>query len=349
MGAAAFCIIKVYAKHKTAGAERARRETGGIEMNHNRMKKAVSLTAALALCAGLLAGCQSKGPEETATEFLTAVQAEDFAKAGTYLAEDNHLTRVFAAVDGGSVPELDEVFRAYAGRMDEMTFEILGASDSDANVLNVRVQGPDYADAIQEAMNAAIQSQVAGDGAAFSDYAGWLGQGVQQAVVGDAGERDLTMGQKGGIDGIENMGFMNLLTGGFYDYTNFTMSTCTLSTEAQESVYYIAARGDVVVGCIMVESMPFDTAALTEDQLALLVTETEKKMRAKGIYGRVEVGDGELTTHIGVDFNQAEAAGLLELGLIDGSRGYMEYLSLKSTLQSFEDSGMTVETVPQYQ
>lgn len=112
-------------------------------MKHNRLKKAVSLTAALTLCAGLLAGCQSKGPEETATEFLTAMQSEDFAKASTYLAENNHLTRVFTAVGGESVPELDEVYRAYAERMDEMSFEILGASEADSNVLNVRVQNLD--------------------------------------------------------------------------------------------------------------------------------------------------------------------------------------------------------------
>ena len=317
-------------------------------MKHNRLKKAVSLTAALTLCAGLLAGCQSKGPEETATEFLTAMQSEDFAKASTYLAENNHLTRVFTAVGGESVPELDEVYRAYAERMDEMSFEILGVSEADSNVLNVRVQNLDYDAAIQEAMNAAIQSQVAGDGDTFSNYAGWLGQGVQQAVMGDAGERELTMGQKDGIDGIENMGFMNLLTGGFYDYTDLTMSTCTLSAEEQESVYYIAARGDIVIGCLMIDSLSFDTAALSEEQLALLMAETEKKMRAKGIYDRLEVGDGKLTTYTGVDLNQAESVDLLELGLIDGSRGYREYPSLRKPLQNFEDSGMTVETVPQY-
>ena len=197
-------------------------------------------------------------------------------------------------------------------------------------------------------MNAAIQSQVAGDSDTFSNYAGWLGQGVQQAVMGDAGERDLTMGQKDGIDGIENMGFMNLLTGGFYDYTDLTMSTCTLSAEEQESVYYIAARGDIVIGCLMIDSLSFDTAALSEEQLALLMAETEKKMRAKGIYDRLEVGDGKLTTYTGVDLNQAESVDLLELGLIDGSRGYREYPSLRKNLQNFEDSGMTVETVPQY-
>lgn len=57
-----------------------------------------------------------------------------------------------------------------------------------------------------------------------------------------------------------------------------------------------------------------------------MVAEPEK-MRAKGIYGRAEVGEGKLTTHIGVDLNQAESVDLLELVLIDGSRSYREYPS----------------------
>ena len=65
-------------------------------------------------------------------------------------------------------------------------------------------------------------------------------------------------------------------------------------------------------------------------------------------YDRLEVGDGKLTTYTGVDLHQAESVDLLELSLIDGSRGYREYPSLRKTLQNFEDSGMTVETVPQY-
>lgn len=43
-----------------------------------------------------------------------------------------------------------------------------------------------------------------------------------------------------------------------------------------------------------------------------------------------------------------DAVELLELGFIDSRRGYMEHLSLRSIVQAFEGSGMTVETVPQY-
>lgn len=51
-----------------------------------------------------------------------------------------------------------------------------------------------------------------------------------------------------------------------------------------------------------------------------------------------------------LDYDAAiqESMDAVELGLIDSRRGYMEHLSLRSTVQAFEDSGMAVETVVQY-
>lgn len=317
-------------------------------MRQNRMKRAGALVSALALCAGLTA-CGG-GEDQTAEKFLTAVQAQDFATAMTCMSEENRLNHVFRAVDGTSIPELDEVYRTFASQLGEMTFEIVGPGE-EAGTFNVRIQSKDYDTAIREAMNAAIRTQVEEGGDSFLNYAGWLSQGVSQAAMGEKSEEVMTVSKENGgkIDTIESWDFFDRLTGGFYDYANLTMTTCTLANEEQESTYYIASRGDYVIGCIMVDAVSLDLSGATEEDLTLLAEEAEKGLRGmKGIYGHAEAGDGKVTITVGIDLNEVEQASLIKMGLIEGSRGYNEHLSLKTTIEGFESQGMTCVTAPQY-
>lgn len=317
-------------------------------MKHNVIKKTIILVSAFTLCAGL-AGC-SKNQDKTAEKFLTSVQTQDFSTAMGCLNEENRLIRVFSAVEGVSVPELDEVYRTFSTQLEEMSFEISGKGEKPGEY-KVSIKNRDYDTAIKEAMNAAIQSQTETGNDEFSNYAGWLGQGVSQAVMGEEAEETITISKENGgtIKASTNLGFLTLLTGGFYGYTNLTMTTCTLTNEEQTSTYYIAATGDRVIGCIMIDTITLDLSGATEEEVALLVEETEKQMRGKkGIYGNAAAEDGNFTTTIGIDFNQAEQADLITMGLIDGSRGYNEYLSLKTTLEGFEKQGMACVTSPQY-
>ncbi len=317
-------------------------------MKHNLLKKTMVFVSAFALCAGLTA-C-SGNQEKTAEKFLTSIQTQDFTTAMSCMDEENRLNRVFSAVDGVSVPELDEVYRTFSKQMNEMTFEILGKGENPGEY-NVRIKNRDYDTAIKEAMNAAIQSQTETGNNEFSNYAEWLGQGVSQAVLGQETEETMTISKDNGgiIKTVDNLDFFYLLTGDFYRYSNLTMTTCTLTNEEQVSTYYIAARGDSVMGCIMVETIMLDLSGATEEEMALLVEETEKQMRGKkGIYGNVTADDGSITTTLGIDFGQAEQADLITMGLISGSRGYQEYLSLKTTIKGFESQGMTCVTSPQY-
>lgn len=317
-------------------------------MKHNVIKKTMISLCAFALCAGLTA-C-SENQEKTAEKFLTSVQTQDFATAMSCMDEDNRLNRVFSAVDGVSVPELDEVYRTFSKQMNEMTFEILGKG-ANPGECNVRIKNRDYDTAIKEAMNAAIQSQTETGNNEFSNYAGWLGLGVSQAVLGQEAEETMTISKDSGgiIKTKDNIDFFALLTGDFYSYANLTMTTCTLTNEEQESTYYIAARGDRVMGCIMVDTIMLDLSGATDEEVDLLVEETEKQMRGKkGIYGNATAREGNITTTVGIDFTQTEQADLITMGLIDGSRGFQEYLSLKTTIEGFESQGMTCVTSPQY-
>ena len=66
---------------------------------------------------------------------------------------------------------------------------------------------------------------------------------------------------------------------------------------------YIAARGDRVMGCIMVDTIMLDLSGATDEEVDLLVEETEKQMRGKkGIYGNATAGEGNITTTVGIDF-----------------------------------------------
>ena len=103
------------------------------------------------------------------------------------------------------------------------------------------------------------------------------------------------------------------------------------------------------MGCIMVDTIMLDLSGATDEEVDLLVEETEKQMRGKkGIYGNATAGEGNITTTVGIDFTQTEQADSITMGLIDGSRGYQEYLSLKTTIEGFESQGMTCVTSPQY-
>lgn len=215
-------------------------------MKHNGIKKMMAFVSALALCTGLNA-CGGNG-KKTAEKFLTAIQTQDFATAVTCMDEGGRLNRVFNAVNGTSVPELDEVFRIFSKQMGEMTFEIVGKGEQPGQ-FNVRIQNRDYDAAISGAMNTALQAQTEGGGDSFSNYAGWLEQGVSQAVMGEKGEEMMTVAK-----------------------------------EEQESTYYIAAQGDRVIGCIMMDAVIVDLSGASEENLAQMVEESEKKLRGmKGI------------------------------------------------------------------
>lgn len=315
--------------------------------------------AAAILCFGL-SGCSQENkqdaanPEDALNIFLTGLQTNDFATAVTYMKEGNELIHVFAAVEGGSIPELDGVYRKFAEQMGDMTFEIQGAVEGSPYCYHVKTMTRDYDSSIAEAMDAALQAQVMDGGNDFADYAGWFKAGVENASMGtaetdDIGMFPLTTGYSISHDGVRDQIFFNHLTGGFYDYADLTMTTCTYSGDEQESTYYLVALGDDLIASLMIDTVPYDTSSMTADDIAEL--EAQFAESTEGIWQSARVGDGTITTSIGINFNTADQDSLVDAGFVDGAyRGnaLSTHLSLKSTIRGFEESGLTCVTVPEY-
>lgn len=219
----------------------------------------------------------------------------------------------------------------------------------------IQTTNRDYAFSIAEAMETALQDQVMDGG---NDFAGWFKAGEENAPMGAAETDHMGMaawktGYTLSHSGVPSHIFLNHLTGGFYNYADLTMTTCTYSGAGQESTYYLAAIGDEIIASLMIDTIPYDTSPMTADD----ITEREAQFAAaaegmEGIWQSARVGEGTITTSIGINYNTADQNALVDAGFVYGTyRGNAfsgTHLSLKSSIKGFKESGMTCVTVPEY-
>ena len=129
------------------------------------------------------------------------------------------------------------------------------------------------------------------------------------------------------------------------------MTTCAQTTaEGHEYRYYVAAVGDRVLACLLCEYYdggPQDAEAVEAYQQEFL----DAFASQPGIYQGVRMEEGKVVTSLGIDFEEANQTFLMNIGMVSGkydSNFSVDYLSLRSTIRSFEKSGMTCVTVPDY-
>lgn len=318
---------------------------------------------ALTLCL-MLAGCGG-GPkqaaadsaEEAAVHFLTNLQNGEFEQAKTYLEEDNPLRIVFPAAEGEAAPELDAVYQQFREKMSGLTFRVADEGAVGSSMVYIAAAQYDFRSAINDAMLAAMESQCREGGDAFADYAEWLSQGIADAAMGEEETvRAMAVDKKGGyiIDhrGYTDHDFMNLFTGGFYDYADFQMAVCTNTMGDVEHTYYFAALGDEVIACIQELSEANDGGELDDETIAgLNAFYAQTAQQIPGFFMGVTKEGERVVTHIGIDFQTADQNTLVNSGLVSGDyRGNMAdgRLSLAATVGGFEKEGMTSSVTPVY-
>lgn len=318
---------------------------------------------ALALCL-LLAGCgggtkqeAADSAEEATVHFLTNLQNGEFEQAKTYLDEENPLLTVFPAAEGDPAPELDAVYQQFREKMTGLTFRVGDEGAVGNSMVYITAAQYDFRSAINEAMLAAMESQCREGGNAFADYAGWLSQGITNAAMGEEETvRAMATDKKGGyiIDhrGYTDHDFMNLFTGGFYDYADFQMAVCTNTMNDVEHTYYFAALGDEVIACIQELSEANGGGELDDETIAgLNAFYAQTAQQIPGFYMGVTKEGDRVVTHIGIDFQTADQNALVNSGLVSGDyRGNMAdgKLSLSATISEFEKAGMTSSVTPVY-
>ena len=104
----------------------------------------------------------------------------------TYLRPGNQLRRVLPAGAGEeSVPEMDEVYRAFCDGLKDMTFSVTVDTTTSQFVefLEVHAQSRDYGLSIRTAMAEALRAQCEEGDGSFADMTGWMKQADRKSVV----------------------------------------------------------------------------------------------------------------------------------------------------------------------
>ncbi|MCI8329779.1 MAG: hypothetical protein HFG02_09325 [Oscillibacter sp.] len=322
----------------------------------------IAILFALVLC---LTGCGG-GPkqaaadsaEEAAVHFLTNLQNGEFDQARTYLEEDNPLRIVFPAAEGEPAPELDAVYQQFREKLSGLTFRVADEGAVGNSMVYISASQYDFRSAINDAMLAAVEKQCREGGDAFADYAGWLSQGIADAAMGEEETVRAMASEKSGSYIIDHRGytdhdFMNLFTGGFYDYADFQMAVCTNSMDGVEHTYYFAALGDQVIACIEELSESNESGELDDETISgLSEFYAQTAQQIPGFYMGVSKDGSRAVTHIGIDFQTADQNALVNSGMVSGDyRGNMAngWLSLSATVREFEKNGMTSTVTPVYE
>lgn len=330
----------------------------------NYLRKITTLCAlTLALCL-TFTGCSS-GPkqaaaasaEEATVNFLTNLQNGEFDQAKTYLDEENPLLVVFPVAEGETAPELDAVYQQFREKQSGFTFHVADEGAVGNSMVYIAAAQYDFQSAINDAMLAAMESQCQEGGTAFADYAEWMSQGIANAAMGEEQTIRAMATEKSGRYIIDHKGytdhdFMNLFTGGFYDYADFQMAVCTNTVEGVEHIYYFAALGDEMIACVQ-EIFEIDAAGELDDETIAGLNElyAQNAQQTPGFYMGVTKDGDKVVTHVGIDFQTADQNALVNSGMVSGDyKGNMAdgRLSFSATIREFEKNGMTSTVTPVY-
>lgn len=312
------------------------------------MKKWNYAAMACLLPALLLGGCAEKlgipvkddrTDDQIISDFLTAYQANDYESMKPYFDEDNLLSYYFQGQESGG--RMGEVYKRVWELTKDFTFTAEAVEGKEAwGEVTVHLQTHEITSGVPDAMWEAIKAQAENGDDSFADLPGWLADALE---TGEPIDEELTVYVSHRSDGdrIDSSAcreFYELLTGGFYDYIDMTMTTCTAGSD----VYQIASQGDSIVG--MLQTMPMEGAeGASEEDIQAYESQYEA---LSGVTARIKpADDGSLELRFGVDFNRASSTALANMGVIsDRLTSYGGYLSLYSTVSGFEESGMTCET-----
>lgn len=313
------------------------------------MRKWNYAVAALVLPAMLLGGCaeqlglpaeDKRTDDQIISDFLTAYQEGNFEAMEPYFDEDNLLHLFCQGQENGG--EMAEVYKKVWELTKDFTFTAEAVEGKEAwGEVTLHLQTNEIVSGIPGAMWSAIQAQTENGDDSFADLPGWLGDALQ---TGDPIDEELTVYVSHRSDGdrIDSSACREMyeqLTGGFYDYIDMTMTTCT----AENDSYYVAAQGDSIVGMVETAVQTEGTEGLTEEDVQAYEDGFQAMTGVAAKAGLRE--DGSVELRFGVDFDQASSTALANLGVIsDRVTSSGGYLSLWSTIDSFKADGMTCET-----
>ena len=310
-------------------------------MRHMRKITAVVLLVAMTLT---MAGCEflenmtatTTDQMEKLMEAYTSGDVETFKEG---LAEDNKLHYMLDAVGDSDSTGMKGVYQKVYELTSKAEITVVGPSKEQGTIsdeyITIQIKTVDFSEALEDAMLSAMEE----GGEAFADMPGWMMEALNTGGVPVEKEFDVRIDTLGEIYKSHNEEFYDVLTGGFYDYITYTMTTCT----SDEGNSYLMSNYDEII--ISYDEYKESVAGygMTEEDINLYIASfvyDYKDLDGLAAGGYCE--DDIVTLYQIVNFETASSYTLQRLGIVDG--GSYDYISLKVTIDGYEELGMTCET-----
>lgn len=303
------------------------------------VKKVLGLTVAVMAMVATVTGCslKEKNAAEKVQEIVDAYQNGDFETFKSRIDEDSYMHYMMDGLDDENAEGMVEVYQKLYELTKTAEFTIL-EENIDTSTINdsditITIKTVDFTNALNEAMLEAIEES----GEAFADMPGWMLEALNTG--GEVVEKEVVVSTavNGSLEG-KNVEFMQALTGGFYDYIPYTMTSCIM----EDGGTYMLARFNAVKISMDDYIYPFDGAEYTDEEVDAVISGFAAQYEdLDGIFAGGNKTDDGIRLYMIVNYDTASSYTLQRLGFVSGS---YDYISLKQSIESLESEGYTCET-----
>lgn len=270
----------------------------------------------------------------------TAYTGGDIEAFKKGVEDDNKILYLLNAVGDTDSEGMKGVYQKVYELTSAAEITVVGVSENDGTVsdeyITIQIKTVDFT----EALNSAMADAAAEGGEAFADMPGWMMEALNTGGVPVEKEFDVRIDSRGILAGeTHNEEFWDVLTGGFYDYITYTMTTCT----AEEGNSYLVASYDHVIYSLDEYYESLEGYELTDEEIAAYVAAfTAEYEGLDGLAAGGGVVDNSVRLYQFVSYETASSYTLQRLGIVSG--GYADYISLSASVKGFEAEGVTCET-----
>lgn len=316
------------------------------EIMRKKQKKLVllAMTVVIAIAA---TGCgnsistllENKTEVERAQDVVNAYQTGDIENFKSRIEKDNTLNYLLDALDDTEASGMTEVYQ----KVHELTktAEITIADkedDASSEYAVVTIKGVDFSKALNEAMMEAAQE----GGEAFADVPSWMMKALNTGGEEKEVEVEIRTHSNGTLYDDYSKEFFSALTGGFYRWIGYTMTTCSANNEYNDMTYMLA-KDDIVKLTLDEYVLSFEGEEVTDEEIAQTLNEYVAEYED---YDGMTVGgnrvEGGLRMYILIDYDEASFYTLQKLGIASG--GNSDTVGLNISIEGFEEEGYTCET-----
>ncbi len=302
-----------------------------------KIRNVLTLTVVSVACVFATTGCSLFETEvDKATKIIEAYQAGDADKFMEYAGEDEVMEFMLGSLDDKDAEGMKEVFQKVHEATKDMEFTVEDNDDSKDGYVTVTFEGEDYMMAFNDAMIAAI----AESGEKFEDMPGWMIEALENGGDSTTMEVEMRIHSDGTLVPGFNDDFFYAITGGFYEYALWTMTTCTLAEEGYTC--YLVANGDEIIVSLDEYFISDEGYAYTEEELSEYKTYyVDMYQGYTGISADAEIVEGGIRDFMYINYEVASMGVLKSFDIVTGTSGY---ISLEETLKNYEADGIKCVT-----